>query len=277
MRFLFIIHIMLIFSCRSICQEKQVKNYNQKNLALGITGGFGGMIVRDQVFTTYLYKASYNPFGIHFESKSIGSKSSINLEFFNRPKFETETNKGLEYKGDLGEFYPTEKDGLSISTLKSAFWNFNYTQLFLLQKTREKKIHAYLGFDLNLLRFEKSFLQFDYVNRLTDRIYNIGLVVNLERNLNSRHLLMYNLSLPVLSNTKRTLYNSDANPGTISQSKYGIFSKSFGFHSTLTYRFMISPKFSVRAIYAFRYMQVTFPSKEEWAYNQGDLGFFFHF
>lgn len=277
MRYFLLLNILLILSLKSFSQDDQTKDFKSKNFALGITSGFGSMVVRDQVFTTFLYKANYIPFGLHFESKKPNQKAYFNLEFFNRPKFKTETNAGFEYKGDLGEFYPSEKDGLSISTLKSSFWNFNYSQLFLLQKTKEKKIKAFLGFDLNLLRFEKQFLQFESVNRLTDRIYNLGFLINLERNFTDRHLIMYNLSVPVISNVKRTLYNSDSNPGTVAQTKYGFFSKSYGFDSRITYQFMISPKFSIRAIYAFRYMQITFPSKEEWAYNQGDLGLFFHF
>ena len=277
MRILSILIIFLGLQITSKSQDQPKIDYNQKLYSLGITGGFGNMVVRDEVFTTFLYKANYNPFGLHFESKKDNQKASFNLEFFNNPKFKTETNKGFEYKGDLGEFYPTEKDGLSINTLKSTFWNLNYTQLFLLHKTKEKKIKAFLGFDFNSIRFEKNFLQFDYANRLTDRVYNIGFVLNLERNFNSRHLLMYNLSLPVINNVKRTLYNPDSNPGTVTQSKYGFLSNLVGLDSRVTYRFMLSSRFSLRAIYTFRYLRIKFPSQEDWAYNQGDLGLFFHF
>ena len=247
-----------------------------KSFALGITGGMGNMFVRDQVFNTYLYKAKVVPIGFHFESRKTNQKATFNLEFFNSPVFETETNKGLEYKGDLGDFYSTEQDGYTISNLKSKLWNFNYTQLFLLQKTREKKIQFYMGFDLNLIKFQKEFLQFAYINTLTDRIYTLGLVFNLERKFNEKHLLMYNLSIPVFSNTKRTLYNPDSDPSSIKSSAYGALSKCVGLDSRITYQYMLSRKFSLRASFICRYMRVSFPATEKWFISQGELGLFLH-
>ena len=249
----------------------------EKNFALGLTGGTGSMIVRDKVFTTFLYKANIAPLGIHFESKKATQKASFNLEFWNNPKFKTDINQGFEYKGELGDFYSREKDGYDISSLKSKLWNINYTQLFLVNNEKSK-VKIFTGFDLTLLRFEKSFLQFEYISKLTDRIYSLGWSSNLELNLGTRHQFSYNLSIPIISQVKRSLYNSESQPGTVSQSRFTtLFGASQGLDSRINYRFMLSEKFSVRATYGFRYLQVTFPSKEQWAYNQGTLGLFFHF
>ncbi len=269
--------ITCLFAGLILKSQAQDEAAGEKNFAIGLTAGAGRMIVRDKVFTTFLYKGNTAPLGIHFESKKAKQKATFNLEFWNRPTFETNINNGFEYKGDFGEVYPREKDGHSINSLKSKLWNINYTQLFLLNNEKNK-ILFYAGFDLISLRFEKSFLQFDYISRLTDRVYSLGLVNNVEINLGTKHQFSYNLSTSIISQVKRSLYNPDADPGTVSKSKFAsVFGACTGIDSRITYRFMISRKFSIRAIYAFRYFEVNFPSKEQWAYNQGTLGMFFHF
>ena len=269
----------LLITCfvAGIIFKSQAQDENPERFALGITGGLGRIVVRDQVFTTFLYKANYTPIGIHFESKKSKQKASFSLNFYNSPKLKTETNNGFEYKGDLGDFYSREKDGYDISSLKSKLWSINYTQLFLVNKGT-RKIKIFTGFDLSLLKFEKSFLQFDYISKLTDRMYMLGWTSNFEWNINSRHQFSYNLSIPIISQVKRSLYNSEAEPGTVSQSKFTtLFGACAGLDSRINYRLMISKRFSFRVTYNFRYLQISFPSKEQWAYDQGTLGLFFHF
>lgn len=249
----------------------------EKRFAIGISSGVAGIVVRDQVISNFLYKGTVAPLIFEFESRNQYTKSSFTMGFMNNPKLKTETNKGFAYKGDFGEFFPSQTSGLDFSTLKTKMSYFNYTPLFLLKKTGRSKIKSYLGFNLEFQSFKKKFLQFEYVNELTERVVSTGFVANFERNFNSRHLLEYNISLPVLAHASRSLYNAESEPKTISESKFSLLSKVFGFESKLTYRFQLVSRISLRATYAFRYMQVSFPVKEQWAYNQATVGLYFHF
>lgn len=249
----------------------------QRRFAIGISSGVTGIVVRDQVISNFLYKGTVAPVIFEFESRNQYSKSSFTMGFMNSPTLKTETNKGFAYKGDFGEFFPNETAGLDFSTLKTKMSFYNYTALFLLKKTERSKIKTYLGMNLELQSFRKKFLQFEYVNQLTDRVISAAFVANFERNFNPRHLLEYNISLPVLAHVSRSLYNTESDPKTITESKFSLFNKVFGFESRLTYRFQLVSRISLRATYAFRYMQISFPSKEQWAYNQGTVGVYFHF
>lgn len=249
----------------------------QKRFAIGISSGVAGIVVRDQVISNFLYKGTVAPLIFEFESRNQYTKSSFTMGFMNNPKLKTETNKGFAYKGDFGEFFPNETAGLDFSTLKTKMSYFNYTTLFLLKKTERSKIKTYLGMNFELQSFKKKFLQFEYVNELTERVVSTAFVANFERNFNSRHLLEYNFALPVLAHVSRSLYNSESDPKTISESKFSLFSKVFGFESRLTYRFQLVSRISLRATYTFRYLQISFPVKEQWAYNQATVGLYFHF
>ena len=248
-----------------------------KRFAIGISSGVAGIVVRDQVISNFLYKGTTAPLIFDYESRNQYNKSYFTMGFMNNPQLKTETNKGFEYKGDFGEFFPNETAGLDFSTLKTKMSYFNYTTLFLLKKTERSKIRTYLGMNVELQSFKKKFLQFEYVNELKERVISAAFVANFERNFNSRHLLEYNISLPVLAHASRSLYNSESDPKTISESKFSFFNKVFGFDSRLTYRFQLVSRISLRATYAFRYLQISFPVKEQWAYNQGTVGVYFHF
>ena len=250
---------------------------SQKRFAIGISSGVAGIVARDQVISNFLYNGTTAPLIFEFETRNRFSKSSLSLCFMKSPVLKTETNKGFAYKGDFGEFFPNEKDGLDFSTLKTKMFSFNSTALFLIKKTENSKIKTYLGYDLYYSSFRKKFLQFEYVNQLTDNIYSAVFVANFERNFNPKHSLEYNIGLPVLAYATRSLYNPDSDPKTISESKFSFFNKVFGFDSRFTYRFQVVSRISLRATYAFRYMQVLFPEKEQWAYNQATVGLYFHF
>jgi hypothetical protein len=249
----------------------------EKRFAIGISSGVAGIVVRDQVISNFLYKGTAVPLIFEFESRNQYTKSSFTMGFMNNPQLKTETNKGFAYKGDYGEFFPSEKDGLDFSTLKTKMSYFNYTTLFLLKKTERSKIKTYLGMNFELQSFRKKFLQFEYINQLNERVISTAFVVNFERNFNSKHSLEYNFGLPVLAHVNRSLYNPESEPTTISESKFSLFSKIFGFDSRFTYRIQASSRISLRASYAFRYLQISFPKKEQWAYNQATVGLYFHF
>jgi hypothetical protein len=248
-----------------------------RQYALGITYGFGSLETRDHVISNYLYKGTYKPIGLHFESRTLKRKTFIDLEFLNSPNLFTKTNNGFEYKGQLGEFYPHSTDGYDYSTVKSKMYSLHLSSMYLLRKTQEKKIHAYLGFELSFLSFNKKFLQFEYVNQLTDRVTSLGFVLNLERNFNSKHHIEYNLSIPLFNIAKRSLYNADADPTTVTNKKFTSLGGVLGFDGRLTYRYQVTRGVSFRASYSFQYLQVSFPEKEQWAYGQGLIGLYFHF
>ena len=249
----------------------------EKRFAIGISSGVAGIVVRDQVISNFLYKGTVAPLIFEFESRNQYTKSSFSMGFMNNPKLKTETNKGFAYKGDYGEFFPSETAGLDFSTLKTKMSYYNYTTLFLLKKTGRSKIKTYLGMNFELQLFSKKFLQFEYVNELKDRVISTAFVANFERNFNRKHSLEYQISVPVLAHVSRSLYNTESEPKTISESKFSLFSKVFGFDSRLTYRWQLASRISLRAAYAFRYLQISFPEKEQWAYNQATVGVYFHF
>ena len=249
----------------------------QKRFAIGISSGITGIVVRDQVISNFLYKGTTVPVILGFNSFNQYSKSSFTIGFMNSPKLKTETNKGFAYKGDFGEFFPSEKDGLDFSTLKTTMSFINYTSLYLLKKTERNKVRTYLGFDIDSYNFKKKFLQFEYINEMTERVTSVAFVANFERNFSAKHSLEYTFSLPVLAYAKRSLYSAEAEKKTTAETKFSSFNKVFGFNSQFAYRFQVSPSISLRAMYAFRYMQVSFPFKEQWAYNQATVGVYFHF
>jgi hypothetical protein len=195
----------------------------------------------------------------------------------NSPILRTNTNEGFAYKGELGEFFPSETDGLDLSTLKSKAYMLNYTVLYLLRDTENRKMHIYFGFDYTLSRFQKNFLQFEYKNKLNDIVQSAGFVCSIVRNFNSKHQLEYVVSIPILSRASRSLTNTEANPTTVTQAKYSLLKNIFGFDSRLHYRFQLSNRLSLKATYVFHYLQVNFPEKEQWVYNQGVIGLYFHF
>ena len=249
-----------------------------KETAIGITFGVGELEMRDQVISNYLYSRSYKPLGFYYEKRKRYSKQFFSWEFMNSPQLKTGTNDGFEYKGDLGTFYPTDTLGYSINTVKSKMNAIHLTFLGLLKKTETKRIKVFLGGELGILKFNKNFLQFESINKLTDRVISLGFVCNLERNFNQKHHLEYNLSIPMLNLVKRELYNADASPTTVySNQKLASFGDVLGFDNRLTYRFQVSNSISFRFTYSFQYLQVSFPNKEQWAYNQGVVGLFFHF
>lgn len=249
----------------------------EKRFAIGISSGVAGIVVRDQVISNFLYKGIAVPLIFAFESRRQYSKSSFTIGFMNKPELKTETNKGFAYKGDYGEFFPSEKDGLDFSTLKTRMFYFNSTALFMLKKTERSKIKTYLGYDLNYAFFRKEFLQFEYVNEITDNIFSASFVANFERNFNPKHSIEYAISMPILSRTNRSLHNKESDPTIISVSKFSLIGKVFGFDSRFSYRLQASSRISLRATYAFRYLQISFPEKEQWAYNQATVGLYFHF
>lgn len=248
-----------------------------KRFALGVTCGIGGLVVRDRVISNYLYSGSYVPLGLHFEMRGKDRKSFISLEFSNRPELKTKTNEGFSYSGEYGEFYPDETDGLDFQTLKTYKWRFQTGALYLLKSTEHKRFLTYLGYDLSANSFGKEFLQFEYVNKLQDQVLSAGFAFGLDRHFNEKHHLEYYLSLPILSHARRSLTNPDADPTTVTESKFTILASVLGFDSRFTYRIQMSERFSLRATYSFQYLQVTFPEKEQWAYNQLVAGLFFHF
>lgn len=249
----------------------------EKKFAIGFSTGVCGLVVRDRVISNYLYKGVIAPLGFAFESKNRYVKSSFSLVFMNNPKLKTETNKGFAYKGSFGESFPSETDGLDFSTLKTKMFFVNFTHLYLLKSTQNSTIQASLGYDISFSSFKKTFLQFEYKNELSERVSSIGFVANFERKFNSEHSLEYTFAFPVLGYVSRSLYNSDSDPKTIASTKFSLFNNLIGFDSRFDYRFQVSSRFSLRAAYAFRYMQISFPEKEQWAYNQGTVGIYFHF
>jgi hypothetical protein len=249
----------------------------QKRYAIGISSGVSRIVVRDQALTNFLYKGTTAPLIFDFEINNRYSKASFSLSFMNNPVLKTETNKGFAYKGDFGEFFPNEKDGLNFSTLKTKMFTMNYTALYLLKKTEQSKIKTYLGFDFNSTTFRKKFLQFEYVNEMSDNVFSAAFVANFVRKFNPKHSLEYTVSMPVLARASRSLYNKDSNPTTISESKFSFFNNVFGFDSKFSYRFQLASRISFKATYAFQYLQISFPSKEQWAINQLAVGVYFHF
>jgi hypothetical protein len=271
---------MFLLGFRAFCQyEEEIDTTARiKNkYCLGIGGGFGNVAVRDRVISTFLYSGDIVPLSFHFDVRTESKKSFLRLEFMNSPILHTKTNEGFAYKGQLGEFFPTETDGLDLSTLKSKAYLLNYTILYLLKDTENRKINVFLGFDLSHNRFQKNFIQFEYKNKLNDLIQSASVVLSFERNFNFKHQLEYIVSTPIISRASRTLTNLEADPTTVTQVKYSIVKNIFGFDSRLHYRFHLSQKVSLKGTYAFRYLQVNFPEKEQWAYSQGFIGLYFHF
>lgn len=278
--------LMLAISCLqpAFAQDEEEKLTDEttnpapsKRFALGITCGVGGLVVRDRVISNYLYTGSYVPLGFHFERRDQYRKVYVSMEFSNRPELKTKTNEGFSYSGDLGEFYPDETDGLDFQTLRTYKWRVQTGTLYLLKGTEHKRFNTYLGYDLSANAFGKEFLQFEYVNKIQDQVLSAGFAFGLDRHFNEKHHLDYYLSLPILSHARRTLNNPDANPTTVTDSKFTILASVLGFDSRFSYRFQMSERFSLRATYSFQYLQVTFPEKEQWAYNQLVAGLFFHF
>ncbi len=283
-KILFISFLIISILPKTMAQESEeldsvviAPKNNLYRFAIGMSYGTGNLVLRDKVISTFRYKGNYQPFGLHFEVRNQYSKSSYSLEFMNSPTLKTETNKGFEYKGDLGEFYPSSTDGLDFSTLKTKNSSFNITQLYMLKKTESKDVQVYFGYDLSSRFFTKKFIQFEYVNELRERIMSAGFVANFELHINDKHHLEYNLSVPILSYASRSLSNANADPVTVSSSKVTILGKVAGFDSRFSYRFQAHPRFSLKASYSFHYMQVTFPRKEQWGNNQLTVGAFFHF
>jgi hypothetical protein len=271
---------MFLFGFRAFCQYEEELDTTARiknKYCIGIGGGFGNMVVRDKVISTFLYAGDFVPLSFQFDVRSDYKKSFLHFEFMNSPTLRTKTNEGFAYKGELGEFFPNETDGLDFSTLKSKAYMLNYTLLYLIKDTENRKINIFLGVDFSFSRFQKNFIQFEYKNKLTDIVQSAGFVCSLERNFNSKHQLEYDVSIPILSRAARTLTNTQADPTTVTQAKYSVVKNIFGFDSRLHYRFHLSQKVSLKATYAFRYLQVNFPEKEQWAYSQGFIGLYFHF
>jgi hypothetical protein len=254
-----------------------VEKRRTKEIAIGLTGGAGIFSVRDRVISNYLYKGNYTPIGIHLENRSSTSKMAVSLVFLNKPTLTTNTNEGFHYKGDLGETFPDQTDGYDFSTLKTRSYSLGISDVFLLRKTENKFVRTYLGFDFSLQNLSKKFLQFEYVNEIRDRVYSLSPMASFETNFSERHRFEYSLSVPLVNHVKRTLYNSESDPATVSKQKLTSFGSLFGFDSRLSYQWRMARWFSLRAVYSFKYLQIKFPEKEQWAQNQLVVGCYFHF
>lgn len=271
----------LVHTLTSAAQEEEIETIIQnqpikRKYALGVTMGIGNLVARDRVISNYLYSGNNVPLGFHFEINKEQSILRLGMQFMNSPVLKTKTNDKFEYKGELGEFYPSEKDGLDFSTINTKMVSIRMTQLYILRKSESKRIQTSLGYDIKFSSFRKKFLQFEYISDLNDRVISMGFALNFKWLLHPKHSLEYDLILPVISQVKRTLYNSDSKPETISEQKFTVIKSALGFDSQLIYKFQIAERFSLKATYSFSYLQVSFPRKEQWASNQVVLGFFIH-
>lgn len=248
-----------------------------RKYAIGITYGTSSIAIRDKVISNYRYTGSYSPFVLSFEVNKPTLHTSYWIQFTTNPALQTKTNQGFAYKGDLDEFYPNVKDGLDFSTLHTSIFSFGFNQRYLLNKTSDKSIQVSLGYDATFRNFQKTFRQFDYTNKLTDRVFLIGFVAHAEKTFHSKHHLEYTLTIPILNHAARVLYNENANPTSVTTSKFSILKSILGFSNQLGYHYKLSNTIGLRAYYSLNYLQITFPFKEQVVYNQGNLGLFIHF